>query len=270
MMISSFAPVAILSVIPHQEPRFLIPLLFPLTYLHSTAFFEESETALVKINKRNKRQVTMTTVQRHSSGVYKFWVMLNVIFVVFYGFVHQAGVIPATSHIAKEMENYPTTTKFHVITSHIYPIPESFLLQPDPNKLHVTNNVKYNVNKRCYLHERGSADLEVVVDDIKDLLNSEQAKIDGRKSKYYFLLPSSLGNHFKFLLDAKKMKGIKATKIVSFFPHISVEALPDYNKYCIDFLPFSSCDDEYMLSWRDYIFKLVSISALDLYQLSKN
>lgn len=271
-MLATCIPVAVLSIFPHQEPRFLIPILFPLTYLHSSSIFEEMETALVKVSKRNKRNLTVAAVQRNANSLFKFWFILNAIFVAFYGFVHQAGVLPAVSYINEEVDKQPITTKFHVFTSHVYLVPESFLLQTDPNKLYVDNKTKYNVNKRCFLHEEGSTDLDLVLRKIKITLEVSEVEAEVKKQanfKFYFILPRSLEHHLKFLLDAEKFQSINAERVISIFPHLSIESLPDFTTYCMDIYPFFKCKPENILPWRDYISYVVSLCGLDVYEISR-
>lgn len=272
MMLSVCIPVAVLSIFPHQEPRFLIPILFPLTYLHSSTIFEETETALVKVSRRNgnKRSLSVVGTQKNSNSLFKVWCTLNAVFVIFYGFVHQAGVFPAVSYISKELDKEPLTTKFHIFTSHIYLVPESFFLQVNPNKLHVNNKTKYNINKRCFLHDEGSTDLDLVLRKIKMTLDVSEIDLKNKsKYKFYFILPSSLEHHLNFLLDAEKFQSINVDKVTSIYPHLSVESLPDFSTYCLDVLPFFKCKRENILSWHAYMSNIISLCGLDVYEITR-
>lgn len=275
MMLSAVIPVVILSFFPHQEPRFLIPIIFPLAYLHSSTIYEEAETALVKVSKRNKRNLSMANQnqsRKNPNGLFKFWLVLNAIFVAFYGFVHQAGVLPMVSYLSHELDVQPVTTKFHIFTSHVYLFPESFLLQTDPNKLLVSNKTKYNLNKRCFLHEEGSTDLDLVLRKVKITLDISEVEMESKKYakfKFYFILPSSLEHHLKFLLDNERYETLTADKIHSVYPHVSVESLPDFSWYCLDVLPFFQCKPENTLPWYDYISNIVSLCGLDIYEISR-
>lgn len=272
-MLAACIPVAVLSIFPHQEPRFLIPILFPLTYLYSASIYEETETALVRVSRRNKRNLTVAAIQKGTNGLFKFWFILNAIFVVFYGFFHQAGVLPAVSSINEELAKEPVTTKFHVFTSHVYSVPESFLLQPDPNKLYIGNKTKYNLNKRCFLHEEGSTDLDMVLRRMKVIFDISEVETETKQPntefKFYFILPRTLAHHLEFLLDAEKYDNIAAEKITSIFPHLSVESLPDITTYCLDVYPFFNCKPENILPWRDYISHIISLCGLDIYEISR-
>ena len=63
--------VAVLSAIPHQEMRFLVPLVLPISLIYGRLF-------------------------EHSYKMRLCWVIGNLLVTVFFGFVHQAGVVPLT------------------------------------------------------------------------------------------------------------------------------------------------------------------------------
>ena len=60
---------SLLSAIPHQEPRFLLPLLLPISLLYNRVFAD-------------------------SFRMKALWVVVNMSVAAFFGFVHQAGIIP--------------------------------------------------------------------------------------------------------------------------------------------------------------------------------
>lgn len=272
-MLSASIPVAVLSLFPHQEPRFLIPILFPLVYLYSSSLLEEPEGAVVKAHEKSKRKSRAAVHETYNtSSLFKLWLVLNVLFAAFYGFVHQGGVFPMVSYLSKELKDQPATTKLHVFTSHVYSFPESFLLQPDPNKVFARNRTKYNVNRRYFMYEEGSNDLELVLRKITitvSLLEVEAETKKLGKNKFYFVLPSSMENHLQFLLNEKEYETINADKITTLYPHISVEGLPNFTSYCLDLLPFGkNCKDGNSLSWYEYISNAASLCGLDLYEIS--
>ncbi|OQR74796.1 hypothetical protein BIW11_08843 [Tropilaelaps mercedesae] len=62
-------PALCLSLVPHQEPRFLLPLLLPFALLHSQKVFRSSRSRF-------------------------FWYSFNFTLFIFFGFLHQASVVP--------------------------------------------------------------------------------------------------------------------------------------------------------------------------------
>lgn len=89
---------ALLSMAPHQEPRFLLPVITPLVLLHSRSI-AESRIMLI------------------------LWIAHNSIMFLFFGFFHQAGIIPSLLSL-----NTSPTSK--LIFYHTY-MPPSFLLRDE-------------------------------------------------------------------------------------------------------------------------------------------
>lgn len=96
---------------PHQESRFLLPLLLPIVF--STAKFFSR------------------TYLRHFKYILPIWCFSNIIGLIFYGYLHQAGVTPMVSYLFKDIEDL---SKVHIIHSHTYPIPVGLLMVPRFNK----------------------------------------------------------------------------------------------------------------------------------------
>lgn len=80
-LLSFCVPLFLLSLIPHQEPRFLIPLIIPLSLLLGSKNF--------------KNYCFFTYV----------WIMTNVLCLYFYGFIHQAGVYLSMQYISGQNNN---------------------------------------------------------------------------------------------------------------------------------------------------------------------
>lgn len=222
MTCSLITPICLLSVIPHQEPRFLIPLLVPLVYLYGNCILEERNYELVEVSKDSITQGVAEKVNATRSSL-KLWLVLNIIFVVFFGYVHQAGVLPAASHLSKEIRGKPTHINFNIITSHIYSIPESLFLQRSTERLYSTSKTKFKVQKRVALYEKGSKGLTLVLDDIGVLLNSSASSYNVT----YVVLPTSLKEEFEFL-TVQTTRKFSIRQCVNFYPHLSTEAFPDF------------------------------------------
>lgn len=264
-MLSASIPVILLSIFPHQEPRFLIPVIFPLVYLHSSGILEEYESALVKMNEAgNSDNLNRNKLYKDTNSMFKLWLIVNAAFVLFYGFVHQAGVLPAVSYLSNELKERPNTV-FHVFTSHTYAFPESLLLQADPNKLYKGKGTKYNINKHVFLHQEGSVDLDVTLHKISSMLNEVAAQTSRPKYTLYFVLPSSLRYRMNILLDNDGYENMYAKNVQSFYPHLSVESLPNLSAYCLELLPVS-CNNP--LTWHEYVRTVASFFGLDLYEIS--
>lgn len=74
----------VLSCAPHQEPRFLLPSIVPLVYLHG-------------------RKVVGTdshpTKKKQSNLILTVWIAFNLILYIFFGWLHQGGLVSSLLHL---------------------------------------------------------------------------------------------------------------------------------------------------------------------------
>jgi hypothetical protein len=93
-------PFIILSLIPHQEMRFLLPMLVPLVLLGYKGIFGNEGFFWLKVG----------------------WIAFNIALIIFLGLFHQGAVVPVILNLSsKPME--PNTTQ-HVIFYHTYMPPK--------------------------------------------------------------------------------------------------------------------------------------------------
>jgi phosphatidylinositol glycan class Z len=111
MMANVIIPLFLLSVFPHQEPRFLLPLLLPIVFTTSKYFSSH--------------------YIKGSPRILPIWICSNLIGLIFYGYLHQAGVLPMISYIFKDIKN---VSDVHIIHSHIYSVPIGLLMVPQLNE----------------------------------------------------------------------------------------------------------------------------------------
>lgn len=74
---------AVLSLAPHQEPRFLLPLLLPIVILFGDHAFPGS-----------RHRISTRAVA---------WIAFNFSLAIFFGFVHQGGIVPSLAHLSWEI-----------------------------------------------------------------------------------------------------------------------------------------------------------------------
>ena len=100
MSASFLVPLLALSVFPHQEPRFLLPLVIPLTFLHAQT--------IIGLRKWLKTS----------------WYVLNALAVLFFGFFHQGGVWGLAGHMHDTGLAHPKPLNaVHLVTNHMYIVP---------------------------------------------------------------------------------------------------------------------------------------------------
>ncbi|XP_014284013.1 GPI mannosyltransferase 4 [Halyomorpha halys] len=234
LMTSSFViPITLLSAIPHQEPRFLIPVTLPLVFLHSQRIRSISENSSVVSKKENGYTAFLKAKVKPDSrnGLLTTWYIVNIIFSVFFGFVHQAGVYNLVDHFSKEIEAKPRLTMIHLVTSHMYPLPISLLQLKygSAATVHFTNSTRrFQRSRDVYTYELGTASMESVTDKLAELLHTSEQNWKEKRLKYrlYYACPGTLKTDFELACLAHKMKAKIETV---FHRHFSTEAMPYEN-----------------------------------------
>jgi phosphatidylinositol glycan class Z len=93
---------AVLSIAPHQEPRFMLPLLTPLLLLGAEQLYR-------------------------SNSLWLAWLTTNALLVALFGGLHQSGLTPALLHLSAKASS---TASADVVTFHTYMPPRSLLAAP--------------------------------------------------------------------------------------------------------------------------------------------
>ncbi|XP_075221500.1 phosphatidylinositol glycan anchor biosynthesis class Z isoform X2 [Lycorma delicatula] len=252
MMTSLIIPLVILSFIPHQEPRFLIPCTLSIIFLHSQRIRNVNEPKNIYSKQKNgfkvflKKDVKMNT----KDIILMIWYLINILCVLFFGFLHQAGVYPLITHLSHELQYKPRLTHIHLVTSHIYSLPMSLLLIKKYSiQVSKESGMRYNRAKDFFMYELGSSEsMDQVAMKIKTVLNTCETKWKEKHLKYklYFALPSSLTEEFQ--VAAFKMNLTHSINKV-FYPHVSTEALPNLR---VD--AFKKCKDKYKNDTETFLF----------------
>ncbi|EDO42512.1 predicted protein, partial [Nematostella vectensis] len=103
LLLSALVPVSLLSVIPHQEPRFILPVLLPLAILFSHLIF-------------GKKAYWIATAS---------WIIWNILGAVVFGVLHQGGVTQCLVYLQQQMHAKDGT--YHIIFSNTYMPPRHLL-----------------------------------------------------------------------------------------------------------------------------------------------
>lgn len=235
MTCTFITPIAILSLFPHQEPRFIIPVLFPLVFLYAPELSQVPSRDIVtrfdNNENDNSKSYGCTSSKRHSSKPRKliFWYISNFWLTLFYGFAHQGGIFPLTSHVAAELKAKPDLMHLHLYTSYSYPMPTALLHLRNTHRVYRDSGSKrkYKLVQDFYLYEQGSKPLSQVLDDIAMRFRDCEKILTVKKIPYrlYYALPASalaefveLSHNRSHLFDFRVIK--------TFYPHVSVERMP--------------------------------------------
>ena len=161
LLCSCLVPVVLLSFIPHQEPRFISPVLVPLVILFSESLFRQSFTHLRLLS----------------------WCLWNILGCALFGILHQGGVYPCLAHLQQYLYNAKSqtlNTTYHVTFYHTYMPPQHLLAWP----MHgYDNEGGFHHNLALYDLKGSSEDalkkhLEMIL-----RLSNEELKTHGTKSE---------------------------------------------------------------------------------------
>lgn len=131
-------PVCGLSIFPHQEPRFLIPLLLPIVLVNGPRIYK-------------------------SNILFTLWVLGNFGTGFFYGVLHQGGIAPCLFHLSKIVPE--TSNQIELIFFRTY-LPPRYLMQLDRS------------DTRVKITDVGEKELEDLVSIVQSTLKSTSPKTD--------------------------------------------------------------------------------------------
>lgn len=215
MLFSLIIPIAVLSLFPHQEARFIIPVLLPLVYLYGNLLFanEDDKPSIGKL----KRMLRVS------------WLTTNLVLTIFFGFVHQGGIYPFANKLHREIKSvYGVQT--HVITTHSYSIP-TFLLQLESTSQlwrDRKTGQTYKLAPTTFLHKYGSLPMADLFTKVDDELSRAEELLHNRKKQYRFYIASPCSLERKFRAAASKYTYFDLIEEYSFYPHFCTEALPTF------------------------------------------
>ena len=145
---SCLVPLAGLSCVRHQEARFLLPLLPSVVLMCSHKL-------------------------RWKVGgwrpVLSLWYAFNILAMVWFSFIHQAGVTPLQGQLGTM--DHGKVPYINLVYSHTYMPPRHLLLQP--KVLSGENSLGYTHNPRTafLVHEMGSAEMSQVLNRLLSLIS---------------------------------------------------------------------------------------------------
>jgi len=114
--LSSFiVPLIALSLLPHQEPRFLVPLLVPLALLAPhTSLFRSGTRRAARVRRIIWVRTTFPSSSCRAGALADsplsqvLWLAHSLIFTVVFGYLHQGGLVPATLALNVELRDSST------------------------------------------------------------------------------------------------------------------------------------------------------------------
>ena len=194
LVCSLIVPLLLLSFIPHQEPRFILPLVVPLCAIAALVYKDPSKHKLL-------------------AGA---WFVFNIILFFFYGIFHQGGVVPScggVNLVIKQHRNpystqLPRNCNLTFIYYHTY--------TPPPHLCDVTTIDPYPLSRACSYEvvDLAGADYVTLERTVRSALKA--------KSQVYVIHPASIACDDVTRLHERFRTRLK----FDFFPHFSSEDPP--------------------------------------------
>lgn len=191
MLLSTLTSVILLSFIPHQEFRFLLPLIVPLVYAFAFNVYTSNKL--------------LTT-----------WLLCNIVLIYFYSSVHQSGVVKASLDLDPVLRSHARTdpreneNMVHVLNLRSYYTPsyQWNIPEDDPRfEFHLQNSFEsFNLSLSSKLN---------------DLM--QHRALNG-KHQLYFMLPSLYDSHLKSFLQQNYSINMNHLRLLRhYYPHFSGE-----------------------------------------------
>lgn len=181
-------PIFLLSTFPHQEPRFLLPLIFPLVLFI----------------------VPLLIKQNLQTFIFRIWFIFNIFIVILYGHLHQGGLLPALKYVHDSPISSSNTNNLNrkvLITYHTY-MPPGYLVT-------TMTKFEYEQKLQTIIIDLKGAKRDELDLTIKHVLN----KYSMNNIEWFVILPSTLQTH---LIDSKQNK--HTFKLVKQFgPHLDLD-----------------------------------------------
>jgi len=215
LAIFSFAfPLVTLSLTPHQEPRFLLPLLVPLVLLLGPLLL--------------RKQGFWPKIAR------SLWYSANVVCILFFGFFHQGGIYGAQNYFHQYIHQHrPSLTNTHLIYFHTYMPPMSLLALPDRTASVVkANGTRYRRGQSVFVEDMAGAPWHDLEQRCTHLVQEARSKWLRTKmqTEIFSIVPGTLASKMdRMFLHQPSIRWISVRK---FHPHLSMEDPPHFGDIC--------------------------------------
>lgn len=172
LMFSFLTPLVLLSVIPHQEPRFLLPLIIPVCLLTSHCLFS-----------RNSYLILRT-----------IWIIFNLFGVGLFGYLHQGGMVSSLAYVQKMFTHTSNLElDMHVIYYQTYMPPNYLTLAPFSVNILQSKRYIYERNRKKQLELEENLGFSLYTDEV----TKPERKV------YDLMASSNLNNLNQLLLEIK-------------------------------------------------------------------
>ena len=185
LLFSYLVPLMLFSLAPHQEPRFLLPLIIPICLLTGHCIFGNNSYMFFRI----------------------VWILFNILGFVFYGYGHQGGVVTSLNHVQKMFTHVSNLEMDqHVVYYQTYMPPRFLVMAPLATNLINNNRFVYERNKKNFNEELENGNFNVKF--------RSGIKVSAPERKLYDLMSSgTVGDLEQLVLEIKRNSTAASKKI---------------------------------------------------------
>ena len=134
LLATVFLPLALLSTAPHQEARFLLPLVIPTVLLGVDFLFPSPHAKRASDEGSGDTRPVRCRAPRHGTAMLWLWFAYNAALTLFWGSLHQGGILPALAYLKTSavpaVEEGLHQQQQHVMFFHTYMPPLHLLALP--------------------------------------------------------------------------------------------------------------------------------------------
>jgi len=179
----------IMSLIRHQEPRFLLPLFIPFTIIAGKQLYSSS---LLRV----------------------LWIIHCISFIMLFGLLHQAGVVPSVIYFSQYNQMHTGNNTVHLVYYHTYMPPRHLLAYPA---------YQSNANE-SWLEVHDTAGTNILA------LNALLIQLSTKhtNSKIFLVCPATV--------NVSHIEEHGQVKLLTQFLHLSLEDPPDLSTSITQFL----------------------------------
>lgn len=215
MILSTLTPLILFSFIPHQEFRFLLPIIVPLTYAFGFNIYRSNKLSTI-------------------------WTLINITLVIFYAFIHQAGVLRSVLYMDPIIRSSLSNSKLgdphamvNILAFRSYPVPTyMWNIANNESRLYVDTfdtfsdfDQALNTKLRSLISAQR---FQVISEtDENDTIGTEKHSTSVMTSTY-LMLPTLYEDHLIELLDSyinQLYESYTLTDLRRLVPHFSAEDL---------------------------------------------
>ncbi|CAL4074494.1 unnamed protein product [Meganyctiphanes norvegica] len=217
LLLTFIFPVMVLSLIPHQEPRFIIPTLIPLVLLHSDQLILWS--------------IPKFKFMKHF--LFVMWHTWNMFAVVIFGFLHQGGVTNSMIRVHKHISEQPAQTSMHILFAHMYTPPTFLLMRKMWAEAETDLGGRYRIGRYVHTYTIGGAHPPDSFHDIAATIHQSAVKNSNttKQQEVIICLPASLTTEF---LEYKP-ENVSVKHIERIRGHLTLEDPPDLSLQGVKF-----------------------------------